>query len=169
MGIQFNADEIFAIAERMEENAAAFYRRAAELHGSGASGQVDFLLRLADMEDEHKRTFSQMRGELTARETEGTAADPDREAGLYLDEMADTRGGEGAPRITASLNGDESMEDILRMAIDLEGKAIVFYVGIKNSVPAKLGKERLDNIIAQEKDHVVTLTDELRKLKGAAS
>ena len=29
MGIQFNADEIFEIAERIEQNGARFYRKAA--------------------------------------------------------------------------------------------------------------------------------------------
>ena len=160
MGIRFNADEVFEIAERIEANAAAFYRRAAELHsGDGESAQLG---RLAEMEDRHKATFAAMRAELPERMKEETAFDPYMEAALYLHEAADTHGGEGAP----VLSGKESMEDILRIAVRLEEKSIVYYLGIRDMVPAKLGAEKVDRIIAEEKSHIVTLAEELRKLGG---
>jgi len=58
------------------------------------------------------------------------------------------------------------MEDILRIAIGLEGKSIMFYLGIKDMVPEKLGSTKVDAIIAEEKSHIVVLAAELRKLKN---
>ena len=60
--INFNADEIFEMAEQIERNGAKFYRKAAE---SIDSKSRDLLLGLAAMEDEHQKTFAAMRGELS--------------------------------------------------------------------------------------------------------
>ena len=63
--INFDADEIFEMAEQIEHNGAKFYRKAAE---PIAGGNRDLLLRLAVMEDEHERTFAGMRGEMSDAE-----------------------------------------------------------------------------------------------------
>ena len=64
------------------------------------------------------------------------------------------------------VNGKPIIKDILKTAIDLEKQAILFYLGLKDIVPRKLGKDRVDPIIGQEKEHVVTLITELRKLEA---
>ena len=56
MMYDFNADDIFEIAEQLERNGATFYRTAA-----GAVTDADakgFLLKLAEMEDAHEKTFA---------------------------------------------------------------------------------------------------------------
>jgi rubrerythrin len=161
MSILFNADEVFEMAIRTEENGAAFYRRAAELH-SDQEG-VKFLLALAEMEDGHKKTFQEMRSALTAKEKAGTVYDPNNEAVLYLDAMADSSGGEGSPKVADSLTGQESMADILKTAIDLEKNSILFYLGLLELVPARLGRDKVEGIIKEERGHVAELAKELRK------
>jgi rubrerythrin len=163
MGIRFSADEAFQMAERIEENGAAFYRRAAELRPPAEKDHVEMLNRLAAMEEDHKRIFGGMRSGLTERMREETAFDPYLEAQMYLDAMADTHGGEGSPSIARSLTGKETMKDILRTAIGLEEKSIVFYLGLKDMVPASLGKDKIDAIIGEEKKHLTELAGELRK------
>jgi rubrerythrin len=165
MGIRFNADEVFGMAVHMEANGAAFYRRAADLNSD--SQNISFLAMLAEMEDGHKATFESMREELPAEMRETTAHDPYMEANLYLNAMVDTGKYEGAPKVANSLTGEETMEEILRMALGLEEKGIVFYLGLKEMVPDKLGKDKIDGIIAEEKSHIVTLADEIKKLKTA--
>ena len=59
MGIEFNADEIFEIAEQIERNGAGFYRRAAEAVEDSQKRRI--LLDLASREDEHEKTFAAMR------------------------------------------------------------------------------------------------------------
>ena len=166
MGIRFNADEVLSVAERIEENGAAFYRRAAELRPRTEESAAARLRGLAEMEDRHRQTFAAMRRELKPEMREQTAADPYLEAVLYLQEMADTHGGEGAPDLAAALTGRESMAEILRTAIGLEQKSILFYLGLKEMVPRKLGGDRIEAILAEERSHVVSLTEELRKLKA---
>ena len=166
MAIVFNADEVFAMAEKMEENGAAFYRRAAELHGGTKGADADLLLRLASMEDQHRLTFASMRAELDDRMREDTAADPYMEASLYLNALTDSADGEGTISATDALTGEETMEDILRKAVELEQGSIVFYGGMKDMVPAKLGKDKIDAIIAEEKHHVTILMGELKKVRG---
>jgi rubrerythrin len=169
MGIQFNADEVFRLAETIETNAAAFYRRAAELRGESEGADVEIFFRLAAMEEGHRVTFAAMRDELTDRMRDETASDPYLEAHLYVQELGDSHGGEGTKSATASLTGNETVEEILLTAIDLEHKSIAFYVGMQDMVPPKLGRDRIVEIIAEEKDHVAALAGELRNVRGNAT
>jgi len=163
MGIKFNADEVLKIAEQIERNGAAFYRRAAELHPDEKN--KEFLEGLAVMEDEHEKIFAGMREGLSTDEQESTAYDPLDQSIAYLETLGDLHGGEGAPDATAALTGSESMEDILRIAIELEKKSILFYLGVKDMVPAKLGKDSIDTIIDEEKSHVVLLSKKLHSIR----
>jgi len=58
-----------------------------------------------------------------------------------------------------------SIELILLNAIGMEKDSIVFYVGIKDLVSEKLGKNKIDNIIDEEKKHIRLLANELTALK----
>ena len=59
MMLEFNADEIFEMAVRIEENGAAFYRKAGELQADAETKK--FLQGLAAMEDQHKKTFTEIK------------------------------------------------------------------------------------------------------------
>jgi rubrerythrin len=161
MGVLFNADEVFEMAIQTEENGAAFYRRAAELHPDGE--EVKFLLGLAEIEDGHKETFQVMRADLAKSEKRESVYDPYEEAAQYLDAVADGSGGEGSPKVVDSLTGQESMKDILKTAIELEKNSILFYLGLLELVPERLGQEKVTGIIKEERAHVVALVGELRK------
>ena len=164
MTIEFNADEIFEMAIRIESNGAAFYRKAASTQSDPEN--VKFLEDLAKMEDQHLKIFTEMRKTLTERDKEGTVFDPYNETALYLASMADTLGGEGSPSVADSLTGSETLEDILRTAVGLEKDSILFYIGLKDLIPPKHGQERIDEIIREERKHVAQLTSLLRKLKA---
>ena len=53
----------------------------------------------------------------------------------------------------------------LECAVDLEKKSVLFYLGMKDMVPQKLGRDRLDHIISEEKGHIVELSRELRAVQ----
>ena len=159
--ITFNADEIFEIAEQMERNGAAFYRKAAE---PAEGGNRDLLLRLAAMEDDHKETFVSMRAELTEADKRSITPDPGNQALLYLQAMAYGKVFSADP--SEGLTGAEPMEDILNTAIGLEKDSIVYYEGMKAVVPATAGKEQVEGIIEQELGHIVDLTKQLEALKS---
>ena len=162
MAIKFNIDEILEMAERIEKNGAAFYRRAAQLHA--ASDDVEFLKELATMEDDHQATFAAMRRELSAVETEQTAWDPYDEQALYLQAMADGHGGEGDRKCIEMLTGSEPIVNVLLTAIVLEKKSIDFYFSLKGMIPARLGGDKLDKIIDEERGHMVVLAKKVKAL-----
>jgi rubrerythrin len=157
MSYDFSADDIFEMAEQLERNGAKFYRAAAQALNDPAAKEL--LLGLAAMEVEHEKTFALLRSELSEQEKTATVFDPEGEATLYLRALAETR-------IFFEKEIDlSSMQEILKSAIEAEKDAIVFYLGMKNMVPDKLGKDRLDGIIEEEMGHIKVLSKELVALK----
>lgn len=156
MGFTFNADEVFQVAIDIERNGAAFYRRAVELQDDPA--QKEFFEGLARMEDTHERTFKRMREELAGQEGGAAGYEPDSEAALYLQALANGHGGEGNPAEARSLTGNETVEDILRIGIGLEKNSILYYSGLLEMIPEKLGRDRVELIIAEERKHVAQLS-----------
>ena len=155
MGIHFNADEVFAMAVKIEENGAAFYRRAGELHkGSPHAGMLDALAR---MEDAHKKIFEDMRRTVPESYKAEQSFDPYNEAAMYLAAMGDSHGGEGSPAAADRLTGRETFTDILDIALELEQTSILYYLGLRDLVPERLGRDKIDVIIGEEKKHVIQL------------
>jgi len=157
MSIVFNADEVFEIAAQIERNGGEFYRRAAENNSEGR----DFLLEIAEQEDRHLATFEAMRKKLTAREKETTAFDPDGAGALYLKAMAGGHVFDVKKNPSETLKGNESLEEIINIAIGMEKDSILFYVGLKEMVPEILGKGKMDHIIKEEMKHICWLSDKL--------
>lgn len=153
----FTADDIFEMAEQMERNGASFYRNAAGSVGEASAKEM--LLDLAAMEDAHEKTFAQMRKSLKHSEKEKTVFDPSGESVLYLRALADTR-------VFFEKEIDvTSLKEILKSAIEAEKDAIVFYLGMKDSVPEGRGKARMDHIIKEEMGHVRLLSKQLMAIK----
>ena len=157
MAYDFNADDIFEMAEQLEKNGAAFYRQAASAVQDADAQKL--LLELAAMEDDHLATFSQMRAQLTNAEKTSNLFDPDNESTAYLRSLADIR-------VFFEKQMDmSSMEEILKAAIGAEKDSIVFYLGMKDLVPEKLGKNKLEDIIKEEMGHIRLLSRHLVALR----
>jgi len=153
MSYDFNADDVFEMAEQMERNGGKFYRTAAD--NTTDSENKEFLLSLAEMEDQHEKTFKGMRADLTGKDKASTVFDPEGEAALYLRALADTR-------VFFEKEIDvSSMRNILKSAIEAEKDSIVFYLGMKEAVPESFGKGRLDHIIKEEMGHIKMLSKKL--------
>jgi rubrerythrin len=156
MGFEFNADEIFKIAEQLEINGAEFYRSAA---GNIIEPEKKkLLLHLAEMEDEHMLTFKKLHSQLSQNEKVLTTFDPDNQGVNYLKALADTR-----VFYEKSINTTD-LTEIFKTAITAEKDSIVFYLGMKEVVPVHLGRERLDGIIKEEMEHISLLSKELLEL-----
>lgn len=162
MSVTFNANEVFEMAEQIERNGAIFYREAA---GKTASQEMkDLFLNMASMEDGHMQTFVEMRKDLAAQEKAQTAFDPYNEATLYLQTMADGKGSEGMKSPTEKLTGSESPRELLEIAIEAEKNSVLFYVGLKDLVTAKAGRDKVETIIREEVKHVADLRRQLTAL-----
>ncbi len=153
----FSADDVFKLAEEIEINGEQFYRKAAEDVDDPRNKEM--LLALAEMEKDHKRLFEQMRAGLKGAEKSETVFDPEGEAEQYLKALADIR-------VFFEKSMDtSSMEKILKDAIQAEKDSIVLYLGMKELVPEKYGKNRLEKIIKEEMGHIRLLSGELQKNK----
>jgi rubrerythrin len=162
MKYDFNADEMFEMAIKIEENGGIFYRKAAA-HQSDSSKR-EMLERLAIMEDHHKSTFEAMRKTLSEADKIQTLFDPEDESSQYLAAMADNHGGEGSPKAADALTGKESIKEIMEIAIGLEKESILFYIGLKDMVPPEYGQDKLDAIIREERKHIVLLNNLVKNL-----
>lgn len=160
MSIFFNMAEILEMAEQIERNGAAFYRKAAAGTSDSVGGKL--LLELAEMEDDHEKTFAAMRSDLSGKDRVSTVFDPQGEAALYLQAMADGNVFDTKADPSAAITGEEPLADILRVAIGLEKDSIVFYLGLKDLVPPEWGKGKMDRIIREEMAHITLLNEKLK-------
>ena len=157
MSITFNAFEIFEIAEQLERNGAKFYRKAARSIADQDLRQI--LLELADMEAEHEETFAGMRKQLSESDKDWQLRvfDPENELSLYLQAMANGHVFDLRKDPSKQLRSTETVEDILKLAIDAEKDSIVFYLGLKDFVPIRAGKDKVEEIIKEEMSHIAVL------------
>jgi rubrerythrin len=153
----FTADDVFEMAEQLERNGAKFYQEAAQ--HTDSRDYKKLLQTLSDMEIEHEKIFVRLRSELSGNEKESTVFDPQNESVLYLRTLADTK-------VFFEKEIDfSSMESVLKAAILAEKDSIVFYLGMKEMVPEKFGKDKLDKIIKEEMGHIKILGNELKAIK----
>ncbi len=152
---KFNAKEVLEMAEQIERNGDAFYRKAAEdVEGDDIK---KFLLELADMEVSHEKTFQDMKNQLSDKEKEDVVFDPNEETAQYLQALADARVFYKKEVDTSSIT------EVLKEAIVAEKDSIVFYLGMKEMVPSAQGKARMDEIIREEMTHIQIITNQLKK------
>ncbi|KHD06724.1 hypothetical protein PN36_11060 [Candidatus Thiomargarita nelsonii] len=157
MAYNFNADDVFEMAEQMESNGAKFYRSTADLTDNEELKKL--FNHLADMEIAHQNFFKSLREDLSEKEKAATVFDPNDEATLYLQELVNSR-----VSFENEYEGN-SIKSILEGAIKSEKDTIAFYQGIKEAVPEDLGKNQIDKIIKEEMAHVRILSQEVLKLK----
>ena len=160
MDVTFNADEVFEMAEQIERNGAKFYRAAAEKFPT----IQQILLDLAIAEDEHEKTFKDMRAQLSGREQEPMVFDPDNEAQMYLQVVADGHVFDTKADPAEQLKGKDKPGDILQTAIKMEKESIAFYAGLKECVPPRAGRDKVEAIIREEFSHIATLNEKLSAL-----
>jgi rubrerythrin len=155
---KFNAKEILEMAELIEKNGHEFYKKAAE--DVKDADIKTFLLDLAEMELKHEVTFQEMKAGLTSKEKADVVFDPDDEAALYLQALADTR-------VFFEKNIDtSSAQEVLKEAITAEKESIVFYLGMRDMVPDDAGKAKINGIITEEMSHIQVISAKLLTLNG---
>lgn len=156
MGYAFNIDEIFEMAEQIERNGALFYRNAAMAIAD--PGEKTLLRELAEMEDQHEKTFADLRAGLPEKDKAAAAFDPENEPMLYLRALADVK------IFFEKAIDTSSMEEILKAAIIAEKDSIVFYLGMNEMVSENTGKAKLNAIIKEEMGHIKLLSGKLMAL-----
>ena len=160
--MKISAEEVFTIAQRAEENAVRMYRTIADKFPV----EKELFIKLAGMEEQHKKTFIAMQDALDEEDRSTKSPDPFFEMQEHLAAMADTHGGEGRPAEAGHITGNEKLSEILTRAVELEKNSITFYEDIGKYMQNDSGKERLREIIKEEEDHAKVLSDLAEKYKG---
>ena len=152
MVVEFNAFEIFEIAEKIERNAVKFYRRAAELFDDSRARNL--FVKLAEWEVAHEQVFANMRKELSEQGPEMRTFEAENDVVFDAQSMAGLAvfGNKMVP--SAELTGKESITDILKSAIEKEKDTIIFYTGLKDFVSAQAAKDKIAEIIKEEMHHI---------------
>ncbi len=164
MSYQFNADEIFEMAEQIERNGNKFYRLAAEKVDEPKNKAL--LVKLAEMEEAHEKVFASLRSELSLSNKTPTVFDSDDQLGLYLQSMADGKVFDMRADPTSFFSGQESMAAIFEKAIGMEKDSIIFYLGMKELISEALGRDKIDMLIKEEMGHIGFLSMELSSLSS---
>lgn len=161
MSVSFSAYEILEIAERMERDAAALYEAAATATTHPAAREL--FTDLANWERQHEEMVGAMRQEESGGVSLVADVDPDSAMGQFLEPLAGQTpfGTTTAPM--AAFGHEPTLDHILRVALDREKDAVAFYLGIKEMV-GELGKEKVDQVIHAELDHITLLIGMLRQV-----
>lgn len=160
--VSYNLGEVFEIAEQIERNGAAFYKKAA---GFSRSAEMrDLLLSLAEQEDEHERTFAAMRKKLVPAGSDIASYDKDQTVALYLQALASQYVFDMKQTAANPLTGRETTADILRLAICQEKSSIVLYLGISDAMGSAEDRGKVDHITSEERKHLTDLVLELQKI-----
>lgn len=153
MPTEFNANDIFEMAIKIEQNGAIFYRNAAQ--HLDKKKQKTFLLELAEMEDAHELTFANMQKKINQDAIASTTFDPNDESALYLKALADTK------VFFKKEEPDNTFKSVLGCAVQAEKDSIAFYLGMKELIPKKLDRSKIDDIIKEEMKHIRLLAGKL--------
>ena len=156
MGNIFSGSEIVELGINIEENGRDFYNNLAKQSKSKRAKEVfEFL---AGEEERHIKVFQGLLAKTTAYEPAGLDAD---EYSAYMSTLAGeyifTKKDQGG-KIAKAIKSDGEAID---KGIGFEKDSVVFYQGIKKTVP-DYDRKIIDELIFQEESHLLRLT-ELKK------
>ncbi|MDZ7695372.1 MAG: ferritin family protein [Deltaproteobacteria bacterium] len=172
MILGFNADEVFGIAIGIEKNGIQFYEKA---RAAATDDNVKAMFAdLKDQEEKHLRELEQMRAELPDAARRPTDYDPsddvyrkrDEEVAQYIRDTADMNVFRKTEHVERYIAEVRRVEDALRLAIRFEKDSITFYLILKDLTEEDKGKEFVDGILKEEKEHLKRLSRELRETVG---
>jgi len=166
MKLNLDVKDIFEIAMKIEENGSRFYEIAAEAM-TDPEAKLRFL-KLAEEEMDHWETFEKMKASYISSQ-KGLEIDTDEHNDLFLQAWADGHIFRVDVNPFEKLTGGESLADVLKMAMDAEKDSIIFYLGLKESLPLKEDRDKIDLLIWEELNHYGSLSTQLAAIEGLSN
>lgn len=163
----FNAQEIFKIALRIENNGFIFYEKMSSKPFPAEI--VELFTGLAQEELKHKTIFSQLMQDLPENTTTSTVWDPDNELDLYLKQMADLHVFNQAPEVIEKTTDNlHNPADAIKMAMGFEKDTIVFFLELQSaSEKYDESREQIKLLVDEECKHLERLTKLLQNVTTA--
>lgn len=152
MSTLFNAQEIFDIAIRIEENGHAFYNEAlAKIDNPALKSE---LAQLAAWEDGHIAIMKKLKTQMTDDSANTDFYNPEEDAALYIRSIADSHIFI-ANQDTATLTDKcQTPRDILDLALQFEKDSVTYYASLKEGLLNQESKEAINTILHEELAHV---------------
>jgi rubrerythrin len=150
-----NADDVFGMAVRIEENGHAFYSAAAKKTQDLVARKL--FEDLALMEAGHIATFKALRSSLPGSWPTDAIWDPEGLGECYLQATADTH-------VFTKEAGESRLEkikapvEIFDLALQFEKDSVAFFIGLKEILPDSGSKREIDTLIQAEMDHIRMLS-----------
>lgn len=152
LDLNLNIDEVFEIAEKIERNGAVFYRKAADVIDDADAKAK--LISLALAEDSHEAVFRGMRETMVPADKRISVYDQDDIVALHLQALASRQVFVVGQEPEEVLKGDETMADIVKIAIGKEWDTILYYSAIRDLMVKEIDRDAIDELIRQEEAHV---------------
>ena len=165
MGLDFDPEQAYHVAIKIEENGAKFYRMAIDLVDDPEKKKL--LASLAGWEDEHKDLFIKLRDDISDLDPMDYRGylerlyEPTDEQNEIFQLLADANVFPIELDPSDLLKGDETLIDILRIALNLEKDAVIFYMSIQGVMKTSGESTALNKIIKEEMRHIAILNREL--------
>jgi rubrerythrin len=163
MGISFNADEVFEMGMDIEQNGEAYYRKAAELTEDPEIKKIFDDLKTA--EQQHYETFKKLRENLPAKDTTPLVSDPDDQEYLYLDALVKSRLFNNVREAEEVVSKASGPIETLQGALAFEKDTILFFTEMKGRTREDLGKNEIDRLIAEEREHIIWISGMIKKIR----
>lgn len=158
----FNDAEVLKIAINMEGEGLAFYSSLAKSVKDAKVKEIFSIL--ADEEEDHLDDFKKAYNELTSSQDSSQGYD-DYTVDEYIRHLVETgvfTQKDEVKRLTAEIKTDL---DALRIGIQAEKDAILFYTEASKNTKNKEGQKTFEFLASEEKKHLKLLADLLRALK----
>jgi len=156
---ELTASDVLEIAEKMEQEAARFYRKAAGMYHDPRMSKL--LSELSQWEKRHVQAFAEMKDRLAQKEWEGGRFDLDQVDAVRLDVPPAVFNEYSEP--AKELTGTETRAEVLRLAIKKERYTIGYYVSLTEFALGQDNLKVIKSIIQEEQRHVRILTQSLRQ------
>ncbi|MFP4589080.1 MAG: ferritin-like domain-containing protein [Candidatus Acetothermia bacterium] len=144
-------EDLFNISFRIESAGYEYYSKLAQQFGDHRG---ELFSRLAGEEKDHRATFHQIYDEHKGTEQTGDSPWERQEVSKGFQHLAEMS-------VFPNLKDEklpDNYEEALKLAIQVEKDSIVFYGDIQRYIP---DKSAIEEIIAQEQDHLHQLLEEL--------
>jgi len=155
----FEANDIFEIAIRIEENGSDFYRYAVQMIEDEETRKI--FAYLADEEDTHKAIFKDMLSKLDKHKPPESYPG---EYGAYLRDYVDGNIVFTREAMDSELSRVKDTLSTINFAIRRELDSILYYHEIKRFI-SRSQHDSIDKIIDEERKHFETLSEIRKKYK----